>query len=538
MDDKKEPTNFKKIISVIDDELEKTEEKKDEKNNDIDNEFKIKEEEKLFSTKQLEKEIKQPSIKTIIFDFPIEARLEVKHGELSKKVYFIDKQELKIGRAGSNDVVLADKDSSREHCKIVKENEDYYIIDLDSANGTLVNDQYVKKHKLNSHDKIKTGEIAFEFLKLNDNIESVSRKVIQMKDDSQIFKPLGGLQKSKNKKIILYSALCVAVILAIILYTFKPEHDKEETRIIQNEKIEKEKELARRISFLVTDAKNLFESNKFKESIEKFNQILKIDPDNSEAISLRDKAIAALSLQEEIQNKSKEEIEKSELEKKIELAEEKALSLYNEQNYKESLAAFKELKKIDPQSEIAAKYLPLLEELTSEEYTKKLKKGKDETLIGEQINLAKGYYEEGRIKDAMKELNDIKNYENLDQQTRKDIDKIIAIWDKELINRLAPKLQNAISSFENGDYVIARNLIEEILNEYPDYKEAKSTHERIMDRITKEVQQLYRDGMVYEEADDIDTAISHYEKVMSLAKSTDEYYIKASEKLTRLKGNK
>lgn len=59
----------------------------------------------------------------------------------ANQVFPLDKPELAIGKkAEANDLALADNPAvSRRHARIFWENQDYYIVDLGSANGTFVN---------------------------------------------------------------------------------------------------------------------------------------------------------------------------------------------------------------------------------------------------------------------------------------------------------------------------------------------------------------------------------------------------------------
>jgi serine phosphatase RsbU (regulator of sigma subunit) len=62
-----------------------------------------------------------------------------------------------IGRQGDNNLVLRDNRASRAHARIVAENGDYFVEDLDSRHGVFVNGQRVKRHKLADSDRIDFG---------------------------------------------------------------------------------------------------------------------------------------------------------------------------------------------------------------------------------------------------------------------------------------------------------------------------------------------------------------------------------------------
>jgi hypothetical protein len=68
-----------------------------------------------------------------------------------------------IGTAADCDVVLSDKKLSRKHATIRYEGGEFQIADLDSSNGTFVNDEKIQKHDLIDNDIIKLGDIEFEF---------------------------------------------------------------------------------------------------------------------------------------------------------------------------------------------------------------------------------------------------------------------------------------------------------------------------------------------------------------------------------------
>lgn len=68
-----------------------------------------------------------------------------------------------IGRGHGNDIVLADDRISRAHARISLENSRYYIVDLGSRFGTLVNGQRVSRQELRDRDQltVATTELLF-----------------------------------------------------------------------------------------------------------------------------------------------------------------------------------------------------------------------------------------------------------------------------------------------------------------------------------------------------------------------------------------
>jgi serine phosphatase RsbU (regulator of sigma subunit)/pSer/pThr/pTyr-binding forkhead associated (FHA) protein len=69
-----------------------------------------------------------------------------------------------VGRGPYNHVVLDDTRISRQHAKISPESGGHVVYDLNSANGTFVNDLPVKRQKLGPNDTVKFGPFKFRFV--------------------------------------------------------------------------------------------------------------------------------------------------------------------------------------------------------------------------------------------------------------------------------------------------------------------------------------------------------------------------------------
>lgn len=66
-------------------------------------------------------------------------------------------REFTIGRDESNQMVLTSCEVSRFHAVIRWQGDSYMVEDLDSANGTFVNEDYVEKHELRDDDRLSIG---------------------------------------------------------------------------------------------------------------------------------------------------------------------------------------------------------------------------------------------------------------------------------------------------------------------------------------------------------------------------------------------
>ena len=68
-----------------------------------------------------------------------------------------------LGRDSSNSVRLHDTEVSRRHAELRLDRSGYRIIDLSSANGTLVNGQTVDQTLLHSGDRVQLGQTVMLF---------------------------------------------------------------------------------------------------------------------------------------------------------------------------------------------------------------------------------------------------------------------------------------------------------------------------------------------------------------------------------------
>lgn len=107
-------------------------------------------------------------------------RLLVKEGINKGQSYSIT-GDITIGRSSENNIVMEDILISRHHAKITWDGIKAKIIDLQSRNGTWVNNIRIKEKILEDSDDIKIGAHRLTFK------EDVAKNVIFSKDDSSIF---------------------------------------------------------------------------------------------------------------------------------------------------------------------------------------------------------------------------------------------------------------------------------------------------------------------------------------------------------------
>ncbi|MCK6481331.1 MAG: FHA domain-containing protein, partial [Planctomycetes bacterium] len=68
-----------------------------------------------------------------------------------------------LGRQKGVDVLVDDIGASREHAKVFQQDGDWFVIDLNSRNGTKVNGSPVTRWRLNHGDRISIGTTVLAF---------------------------------------------------------------------------------------------------------------------------------------------------------------------------------------------------------------------------------------------------------------------------------------------------------------------------------------------------------------------------------------
>ncbi len=92
-------------------------------------------------------------------------------GPLEGATFVLSGKEVSIGRDTTNQICLSDILVSRRHCVIEQRNDYMLLRDLESSNGTLVNNVPVRERQLEEGDQIKIGNTLFLFLLDEPDIE-------------------------------------------------------------------------------------------------------------------------------------------------------------------------------------------------------------------------------------------------------------------------------------------------------------------------------------------------------------------------------
>ena len=79
------------------------------------------------------------------------------------KQHEIEKRRVVIGRSKDADIQVEDPNVSRRHAEVRQEGAAYWVVDLDSTNGTEINGRRLKRAKLRPGDTITVGSTELVF---------------------------------------------------------------------------------------------------------------------------------------------------------------------------------------------------------------------------------------------------------------------------------------------------------------------------------------------------------------------------------------
>lgn len=96
---------------------------------------------------------------------PPGAAIEVLAGFYEGLAVPLDRDWLVIGRGRSADLMLAEPTISRAHAAVGFDEEGFFIQDLGSTNGTMVNGGREKRAALKNGDEIQMGKLLLRFSK-------------------------------------------------------------------------------------------------------------------------------------------------------------------------------------------------------------------------------------------------------------------------------------------------------------------------------------------------------------------------------------
>lgn len=85
-------------------------------------------------------------------------KISLKFKDKEIKTLETEKTEISIGRNENNDIHINNLGASKKHARIFKRRGEYIIEDLNSTNGTFMNDESILTAKIKDNDVVTIGK--------------------------------------------------------------------------------------------------------------------------------------------------------------------------------------------------------------------------------------------------------------------------------------------------------------------------------------------------------------------------------------------
>jgi len=108
------------------------------------------------------------------------ASLFVIKGPDQGRRFELEQPVISIGRDRSNDLQLHDTEVSRRHGELRLEDDEFALIDLESANGSYVNGERIEQQALGSGDRLTLGRTVLLFTAQGHQIDEDLSNVIDI----------------------------------------------------------------------------------------------------------------------------------------------------------------------------------------------------------------------------------------------------------------------------------------------------------------------------------------------------------------------
>lgn len=133
-------------------------------------------------------------------------RLVVLNTDLAGREFTCSRTEMKIGRTDDNDIAIDHRSLSRTHCKVVREESgEWRVIDMQSANGLMVNGESYTQVTLRPGDVLELGHVKLKFVGPGDQVNVAPTTSSSVTTDTE--------QPQTSKMPLIAMAIAILVLL-------------------------------------------------------------------------------------------------------------------------------------------------------------------------------------------------------------------------------------------------------------------------------------------------------------------------------------
>ena len=499
--------------------------------------------------------------------------ISLSEDEKDQTVVLEDNDKWILGRDPSCDICVEDRNISREHFQITREEQEFFITDLDSSNGTALNGEFIEPHKpypfkSGATVSILEIEIFFDIIDPSIKKESMHLPVVQenpLTPSSQqplpalsvpaspnvimgetMISPIpsGSGPKRNKKRLIILGSLAFLALGGAFYFTYyqdnKESSEKETAEADVNNPFQQlDSAKQEQVKDLYNLAKQLYQMQKYELCVEKLNTLESLVPfyeQSSELIQACQNGADNLRAQIEIERRNKEKEKISALiSSNIKECTEKFSSFESVGDVQQCLAPAIEN---DPENfevtELISKMeIKLLEKEKQQTQKKALKKNiqKSQSLY----NKAKQLKTDGQI---LKAISAYKSF--LKRKNPSAVDETVETAQQELQDmetELDNKLTTAMTSCENfinsKKYKSAHQACQTALTVIPNHPPALQYIQTAQKELNKQLKVLYEESVLNESLGQIEIAKKIWKEILEKDIPNGEYYNKARSKLDK-----
>jgi len=482
-------------------------------------------------------------------------------GETTEQ-YFEESDEVSIGRAETNRIVTNTRRASRNHCRIIHESGEWVIEDLDSQNGTRVNSDRVTRKALEEGDEIRIADCRIAVLLLGKNggtSESSDDRTVfyerpTVDSDATTFglatpfsegtpaaSSVGKIKSALAPKKILTGVLIVLLLLLMVAFLSKesPDQSDRDSQVVEQEaeKVDTMEDLAlnKKIKSYIAAGRELYNRGEYTKALSRFQMVLSVAPENQEAIEnvrrCQEMIVTAAEKEKDLAEK------KQKLQARTEVLLDQARKLVDEKTYQKAKELLSEAIYLDPDNDSATELMRQVEERMAREDTQREEAANRQqekiAEINAKLRRGEAYYNQKRYSAALKEWGGAVKLgmEGSDlYETQKKISEVQQL----LAKTVEADYQRGTGFYSKKDYGQAAKYLQQVVNVFPDYKDAREKLAKAIAIVEESAQKLYQEGLVYEGIGQMDMARSKWESVLKVMPlESNEYYRKAKQKLSR-----
>ncbi len=222
-------------------------------------------------------------------------RLLCMTGDRRGEVYYLKSKRILLGRSKSADIKVFDQKSSREHAELLNVKGEYIITDLGSNNGIVINGEKVNQVPLKNKDRLIIGKTVYKY-----EIQNIAEPELKLVNKGQEEE---SPKDNKRKNIAL---IVLGLVVAFVFLT--DEEKKQPARRVQmandlsndfvklqkQRQFEKDKVVSKKLDVIVQRGIRELREGNYYRAINEFDMALILSPQNSRALSYKEKAQKSL----------------------------------------------------------------------------------------------------------------------------------------------------------------------------------------------------------------------------------------------------